>query len=367
MAEKTSANLATSSAVRRPSGDPVEFLDRLSKQQGFATNFAWHVVQQDSECIETNDVPFGPVMLAEAVAQAHSIELRSGQVTVNTRPDILFTHKVEFSPLIRASKAAAVGRGHPSGGPGDERPHWVLVTREWAGWGINEPTELLYFANMGWMLSMFSGHAVRRARDSAQKHPELDQGRCKWHPLAGKGQKRRDQGRPSEACLAGRKKKHHLPSVPGLKCGHVYRKWYVHDGFCTNMRAGVLGEKLKIFLHRMSGDYRYGMNRHIDGKPLPEHLKMAHPHMPITGSADVTLNVVEIRGRPECAFCSNTSFVADAQGRWRDWQRRTPTKVLFRDNDFAWVNRLDSEGLQYVNVTNVKEYRGLKKLGRAKK
>jgi hypothetical protein len=235
----------------------------------FPTNFAWSAVHQDEWYRYKHDLYPGAVAFMQAVAEYHDIPLARGDVVVFSRPDVLYSHKIDFGRL------QALGRQYAS-----RLNDFAMLTRHKEVIGGHDPSDVFFITTVGFMISTWGRHAVVRDR---QGFPEVP-------------------GRVADPTFAG---------VQG---------WLLHQASCRGNHVFFIANELQLHLHRLAGGYEIAVNGPGAGWVDPSE---AISHGPL----DLTANAVCAVGRQDTCLDSNRQSAFDVRGmekvRLYDWSRGT--------------------------------------------
>jgi len=224
---------------RRSAAGPATFTSDLG--QFFPTNFAWSVVHQDEWYAYKRDLYAGALAFLQAVAAYHGAPLSRGDVLLFSRPDVLYSHTIDFGPL-QALGVRYAARDND----------FVLLVRHTQAFGGHDPSDVFFVGTYGFMNSTWGRHAVIRNPKGLPEVPDRA---------------------PDSA----------FPGVQG---------WLLHQPACRGNHVFFMSNELQLHLHRMDGGHETAING--PGAPwVQPGQAIAH------GPLDLTAHAICAVGREE--------------------------------------------------------------------
>jgi hypothetical protein len=270
--------------------------------------------------------------LAEAAATAHSIAEGRHDVILHSRPDLRFSHAINFRPLIESARKF-----------GEQKRDFVLLQRHSGtrpGEG-HDPSELLVIGARGFWKKTFDGTAVRRSSRPWDFDFEAPEG-----------------------ILAFSTTKHYIGCQARIWAYVLCMHRLLH-GLSVYFMSGVL----KLHLLRVSGDYGTYVNR--DKFHTKHFKKLVTPTTPISSRwvVDVTADLVCAYGRSflksqvlgsAVVFRNSTkdqtplARCTDDQTDSRPKTKRTPDAPMaaFSKKSASWSPGITTHDFMYVCTQN---------------
>jgi hypothetical protein len=239
-----------------------ELLEKISNST-IKTNFAWLVMHQGEPPDEASAplrffpaVAFsGSLALSEAAAAAHGIKVQDSDIILQSRPDLLFSHTLDFQPLIGLGKKF-----------GDRQRNFVLLVRhDGTSAQGKDPSELFVVATRGFWAQTFHGTLVRKSHMPWGFDFEVPKGVLAYSTVS---------------------------KYIGYQ-GRIWGYMFVHAATCMGVSVYYISSRLKIHILRMSGSYKTFLN-HDEA-----HRAVVEVNSSIKGSMvlDITKDAVCVFGR----------------------------------------------------------------------
>ena len=251
-------------AGKHMSEDPHKKLEEYVSNHD---NTAYHIVKVFG--LPREDRIVGATALAEAVAKEHGLPVSSSTITVQTRPDLLFSHTIDFKALGNGGMSRV------------KTKNWLFMPRhEAARTSGYDPQEGLLVGNLGWFTSKFSFEVVKEAIAPGQC------GRCEW---MARNDSVPELAEARNACIARDRKAGTL--------GHYFRRVQVFDSICNDATPLFMARDIKIHYYRLSGKYDTAVQR-------PGRMSWVNPKRPIDhGPLDLRKGATEIFFPANTASC----------------------------------------------------------------
>ncbi len=124
-------------------------------------NHAYAVVTQHAEVRERDDVITGPWLLHRLSAQYHNISYSKKDIFIRTRPDLLYSHTLDYTRLrnlaVRYAKSEKLG--NPDSSDKYNSGFGFLIKHETNAFAYWDPSDIFWMGNAAYFKTIF-GHSV---------------------------------------------------------------------------------------------------------------------------------------------------------------------------------------------------------------